>query len=138
MKKLLVCGSRSIIDKKKVFEIITDFIIDNDFEPDLIISGKATGVDSIAADYGKGVGIKVKECPAKWDDLSVPNCRIKTNKFGKKYNSLAGFIRNHEMVDFLGPNDMVLAITTGSSGTQDTIDYAKSKNIQVVEYLWKP
>ena len=43
--KLMVCGSRSITEKAKIFETLNHYLSEQDL---LIISGGAKGVDSIA------------------------------------------------------------------------------------------
>lgn len=70
----------------------------------LVISGGALGVDSMAIDYAKEVGVKWKEYPAEWT----------------KYGKSAGFIRNTTIVE---NSTIVLAFwDRKSSGTADTIE----------------
>jgi hypothetical protein len=58
--------------------------------------------------------------PAKWDDLNVPNTRIKYNKWGKPYNVLAGFNRD---TDIARESDILIACVAKDrkGGTEDTI-----------------
>lgn len=104
--KLLIAGSRSITDKHLVFELIDAFIYDIDEKPTHIISGMASGVDKIAADYAKSRNIELIEKPADWS-------------IGKH----AGFIRNKEMYDIA---DRVLILWDGKSrGTKHTYELCK-------------
>ena len=64
----------------------------------VLISGGAKGADSLGEQYAKEKGYQVERYLAKWNDLSVPNCRVKYNSYGA-YNALAGHNRNQEMLN---------------------------------------
>ena len=105
--KLLICGSRSI-----------DFInLDNYLKPDccnVVIAGGARGIDTIAEKWAKRHGIKTDIYKPEWD----------------KYGKSAGIKRNKIMVDNA---DFVLAFWDNkSSGTLNSIDYAKKKGIPII------
>lgn len=83
---------------------------------DVVISGGARGVDTVAVDTAKALGIPTMVFPAEWD------------KHGKK----AGYMRNELIV---AAADMVVAFHDGTSkGTQHSIDIAKrmGKTCEVV------
>ena len=108
--KLLIAGSRSI----------TDFDLSPHIPPEtsLIISGGASGVDSLAEDFA--------------DKNKLSKLILRPNY--KKYGKAAPLVRNDRMVELA---DFVLIIWDGSSkGTKHTIDYAKTsgKPINVVLY----
>lgn len=106
--KLLVVGSRSITD----FDL-SCFISD---DVDTVISGGASGIDTLAEEY------------ADRHRLSKYIFRPRYDLYGRA----APIRRNEQMVDFC---DAVLVIWDGhSKGTQHTIKYAKSidKPITVV------
>jgi len=115
--KLAIVGSRDVTDYNLVkSEVLKRFDIN---EVDIIVSGGANGVDSLAEQLAKEFNKKMKVFPAKWDDLSHPDARIRTNKYGKKYDANAGHRRNQQIVDFA---DSVIAFRlNNSSGTTDTI-----------------
>jgi hypothetical protein len=115
--RLIIAGSRSILDKELVFSIIKDQIskLENkyNFKINSIISGGAKGIDTFAEDYSKKYNYNFKLYPAYWDT------------FGKK----AGYIRNVEMAKNA---DILLAIWDGKSkGTKHMIDIAKKENLIV-------
>ena len=109
--KLLVIGSRSIIDFDLSAHIPEGV--------DLIISGGAVGIDTLAEDYADTHGIK---------KLII---RPQYSKYGK----IAPLKRNEVMVDSC---DKVLAIWNGKSkGTEYTINYARRKEKTVIEIMVK-
>ena len=99
--KLLIVGSRSIVD----FDL-TPYV---PAEVELIISGGASGVDSLAEAYADAHRISKL--------ILRPNYR----RFGRG----APIRRNREMVEL---SDEVLVIWDGASrGTAETVRYARSK-----------
>lgn len=113
-EKILVCGSRNWKDWDAIDRRISQL------PPSaLIIEGMAPGADSMAAGAARARGhfLASVECaPEHWD------------YFGKR----AGYLRNCAMLD-LEP-DLVLAFSTGSRGTQLTIDEARKRCIPVEVY----
>ncbi len=110
--KILVCGSRDYNNYEKIFLVIEKYMTD-----DLtIISGGATGADSIAKEICTEYDIKYIEYVAEW------------SKYGKR----AGPIRNSRM---LKENpDLVLAFSSRSEltiGTRDTVEKAKRLGIKI-------
>jgi hypothetical protein len=107
--KLLIIGSRKITDfdlSKYVSEDV-----------DLIISGGAKGIDSLAEIYADEHGIKKL--------IIHPQYNL--------YGRAAPIRRNEQMVDVA---DSVLAIWDGcSKGTKYTVDYAEKKNKATVVVL---
>ena len=100
--KLLIAGSRSIAD----FDL-APYISE---ETDLIISGGATGIDSLAEKY------------ADEHKISKLILRPKYHLYGKA----APIKRNECMVDLA---DEILIVWDGvSRGAQSTLKYAKKKN----------
>ena len=59
--------------------------------------------------------------PAKWDDLKVLGAVVRYNKWGKPYNTKAGFIRN---TDIARESDILIACVSKDriGGTEDTIE----------------
>ena len=121
-----VVGSRDITDYDLITRTLSKYNIGH------IVSGGASGVDSLAIDYAKEKGIPYTEHLADWDDLEAQPCVVKYNKRGKPYNALAGHNRNQKIVD---DADFLIAFTHGSSGTRDSIGRARKKGIPI-ETVW--
>lgn len=97
--KLLIAGSRGINNFS-----LAEYV---DKDVDLIVSGGAKGVDTIAEDYADKKGVS----------------KLILRPDYKKYGKAAPLIRNEKMVDIC---DKVLIIWDGRSrGTHHTIDYAQ-------------
>lgn len=128
MNRLAIIGSRTITDYALLKEIFLKYFCD-EYGPKIteIVSGSAAGVDTLGADLAKEFRIKLTEFPAEWDNLNpeVGTVRIK-EKNGRRYNADAGFNRNKLIIDNC---DFVLALTTGSPGTKDSLNYAAKKKI---------
>lgn len=96
--KIAVVGSRSITAVD-----IASYVLD----ADEIVSGRAVGVDSCAAEYAKANGIKLTEFLPQYE----------------RYGRAAPIVRNKEIVDYA---DKIIAFWNGSSkGTLSVIEYAK-------------
>ena len=107
--KVAVIGSRSI----------TNFDISRYIPPDteLIISGGAAGVDTLAERYADSRGIKKLILP--------PDYAL--------YGQSAPLIRDRLIVDNA---DLVIAVWDGeSSGTAYTLSYAKQRGVPVQIYI---
>lgn len=128
--RLGVVGSRTFTDYDLLVDELDKIVM---FCPiEVIISGGASGADSLAQRYAKEFGIKLVVYLAKWNNLSEP-CITKTGPHGT-YNALAGMNRNTKIVE---ASDMIVAFWDGRSrGTLDTIKKAKEmgKDLKVVRF----
>lgn len=122
--RCIIAGSRTITD----YGLICAAIKESGFNIFEVVSGKAKGVDSMGERWAKENGILTKEFPAKWNDLTHPKALLKRNSQGKLYDARAGFRRNQDMADYA---THLIAITTGSSGTEDMIERAKKENLTI-------
>ena len=112
MTTLLVCGSRSITDRKRVFDAIENTLAKH--QVDMILTGGARGVDKIAMEYAME-----KDIPRKAVLPDYP-----------RYGRAAPLIRDDEMVD---QADIILAIWDGNSGgTGYTINSARKAGKPVI------
>ena len=103
-------GSRSI----KALNL-NQYINPNDYAE--IITGEASGVDTIAKNWAKSHHIEYAGFPANW----------------KVHGKSAGMIRNHEMCDFA---DMLISFYDGkSSGTKEAIDYMHKMGKPVILHI---
>lgn len=96
-----------------------------------IITGGARGVDRHAHMEAVRLGWPRHEEKADWEvKPDTPKKHIRYRRDASAYNVMAGFDRNRRMLD-MHP-DLVLAFQWGgSSGTQDTIDEARRRGIEV-------
>lgn len=105
-----VIGSRSI----------TDINLDLFINPDhcgCIVSGEASGIDTLAEQFAKRNKIEFVCYSANW----------------KLYGKKAGAIRNREIVEFA---DIIIAFHDGrSKGTLITLEYCKQMNVPYICHL---
>lgn len=106
--KTIIAGSRTVTD----YELVSAAVAGSGFVITEVVSGMARGVDTLGEDWARIHKIPVKKFPALWQE------------FGKS----AGFIRNAEMGDYA---EALIAVTTGSPGTRNMIDYATKKGLKV-------
>lgn len=130
--KVAVIGSRGFADYE-LMKLYLDRL--HATKPiSLIVSGGATGADSFGAQWADENTVQKLIFKAEWDDLTHPDTRIRTNKFGKQYDANAGFRRNKDIID---NSDIVVAFwDMKSPGTKNSIQYAESlgKKIAVIKY----
>ena len=111
MVRLCVCGGRDYFNRKKVGEVL-DFVARNrDF---ILISGAATGADTLALDWAKTNNVRYEKFPADWT----------------QYGRAAGYIRNREMLNH--GIDILIAFR-GGKGTKNMVDICKAAGVYVVE-----
>lgn len=104
--KVIIAGSRSLTDKKTVWNVIRRAFKETGWIPDLIISGGAEGVDQLGEEWARKKELPIQIIPAKWDE----------------YGKSAGPQRNATMADRA---DALVAVWDGkSSGTKDMISKA--------------
>lgn len=104
----LLCGSRNWTDEFTIAKRVRELP-----EGSIIIHGNASGADNIAEDAAHHNGLHTAIVIPLWN----------------KYGRAAGPKRNHAMLN-LRP-DLVIAFSTGSQGTQTTIDEARRRGIPV-------
>lgn len=116
--KLLVSGSRSIIDSTYITGKLNELVVElGGFNHVTIISGGCpTGADRVAKNFAQLNHVEYVECNAEWD----------------KYGKSAGPRRNKTMVEEC---DILLAFWDETSkGTGGTISYARECSKRVVVY----
>lgn len=117
--RIAIVGSRDFNDYDFLVKTI------NQLFPiiEVIISGGARGVDTLAERYAEDNNIQKEIYLANWPTLT-PGCRIGVNKSGNRYNKDAGHIRNTIIVE---KADAIIAFWDGKSpGTKNTIEKAKA------------
>jgi len=107
--KTIIAGSREVDDLNIVRQAMSDI----NFEPSVIISGTARGVDQLGEMWAEENNIPILRFPANWE------------KFGKS----AGYKRNIEMAKNA---DALVAIWDGvSKGTRHMIDIAVKYKLKI-------
>lgn len=113
-----IVGSRSITSSEYVFSVL-DFYLSRLLEENevVIVSGGAIGIDSLGAQWAEQRKLKT--------EIYLPDY--------KQYGKSATFLRNQQIID---NSDYLIAITTGSNGTADSIKRAVKKNIpiKIIQY----
>ena len=113
MRNVIVAGGREFLDYNKLRNVLSDMLD----ESDVIISGCASGADSLAIKFAQQYGYGSKPFPANWANDG-------------KYQ--AGFIRNSKMVNH---SQVLIAFWDGQSGgTRDVIFKALESKLEVHVY----
>ena len=112
VRRVLVCGGRNYNDKDKMFKYLSDIFAFGGI--DTLITGGASGADSLAHEWGVKNG--------------VPSCVYAAN--WKAYGKSAGPIRNRLMLTHGKPTH-VLAFE-GGKGTRNMISQAQKAGIKVI------
>lgn len=131
--KVIICGGRDFQDYEKLKRAIqqSGFLITE------IVSGGATGADSLGERWAKENNISITRFPSDWNNLKQKGAVIKINKWGKKYNANAGFYRNEEMAQYVSkehPDCRGLIAVEGGAGTADMIKRAKKHELNIYVY----
>ena len=126
--KVVIAGGRDFKDYELLCKVC-DHKLQN-LDNVEIVSGKASGADTLGERYAKERGWPIKEFPAKWNDIEDrPDWQIGTNKFGKKYWKLAGLYRNECMAAY---GNALIAFWDGeSSGTGSMIEFAEKEGLKI-------
>lgn len=99
--KVVVAGSRKIVDEEKVFAILSE----SPFEIDEVVSGHAAGVDRCGEEWAKSKGIQTKIFLPDYNNVPYPK--------------LEPLMRNTRMAHY---GDALIAIWDGkSTGTKHMI-----------------
>lgn len=129
--KVIIAGSRNFTDYKYLKEKC-DYVLQNIKDEIVIVSGKASGADSLGEQYAKDRGYKILEFPADWNDTyDKPRTEI-SFKNNRPYWTKAGIYRNGLMAE---EADALIAFSVGNSrGTANMIKQAKEKGLKVKVY----
>lgn len=131
MQKVIIAGSRNFAR----YDILKNTLNRLFKERFIVVSGCAAGADAMGERYAQEYNYEVEQHPAKWDDLDIEPCFIKTNARGKQYNALAGHNRNLEMLQSVLNNPdggCLVAFWDGESrGTKNMISIATNAGIKV-------
>lgn len=125
----VVFGSRNYTNPDTFDACVQGYIKDHYLTPEntVFVSGRAKGPDSLIIEWCKKNGWRWHECPADWDNITVPGAVVKTNSRGEKYNAVAGFTRNQDMANI---SNHGLGFWDGKShGTKHMVECCCEKKI---------
>lgn len=114
--KIIIAGGRDFNDYPSLKDYVDKIIVNVD-DPE-VVSGTASGADSLGERYALEKGIPVKRFPADWE----------------RYGKSAGYKRNLQMGEYA---DALIAFWDGKSrGTKHMIEIAQrlKLNIRVYKY----
>lgn len=111
--RVIIAGGRYFSDYELLKEKCDEFLQDKTSEEIVIISGHASGADSLGERYAQEKGFKIETYPADWD----------------KYGRAAGPKRNAQMANIA--NALIAFWDGKSKGTKSMINLAKKKGLQV-------
>lgn len=135
---IIIAGSRNVKDYNIVEPIIHECLHNLNITVSSIssiVSGTADGVDLLGEQFALKNNLNISKFPAQWNDLTIKPCKIKYNKFGKPYNTLAGFNRNNDMAMFA--NAAIVIVLNNSSGSINMIKTMQKLNKPVsAKYLY--
>lgn len=103
-----------------------------------IISGMASGADSLAVQFANNYSLKLVGFLVDWDNLEVSPCKIMENSHGR-YNALAGHNRNRAMAEYATSDDnfgvLILFWDGKSKGSKNMKNQAVIFGMKVFEIL---
>lgn len=111
MKRVLVCGGRSFVERELAFAVLNQLHQDETIA--CIIHGEQTGADTLALEWALHASIPHQLFAADW----------------RRYGAAAGPIRNRRMI-VEGKPDLVIAFP-GGPGTADMVKQANLAAIPV-------
>lgn len=91
---VIIAGSRSFTDRTLVHTAVRASGWLHRIQ--LIISGGAAGIDTLAASFATAQAIPLEIVRAEWSNTAVPGAVVKYNARGP-YNAAAGMLRNESM-----------------------------------------
>lgn len=136
MKNVCVAGSRNLfkfVSKQDAINQLIEKLDELGLEHAhqfAIVNGMAAGGDEVGGILcALNPDIAHIQMPAKWDDLEAEPCVIKTGRYGRQYNALAGYNRNAKMREIA---HILIAFWDGKSrGTKEMIDECRKAGIEV-------
>lgn len=114
--RVLICGSRHFNDYDKLKKEVLNALPVGDYIDARVISGHARGADTLGERLAEDMGWGLDIFPADWET------------YGKR----AGPIRNAQMLREGKPDVVIAFRAPNSRGTQNMIDQARKKNIEVI------
>lgn len=119
MRKIIIAGGRDFTDYNLLKEEVRKFMERESIEHPEIVSGKASGADSLGERFAKEFSYGIREFPANW----------------KTYGKAAGHVRNEQMAKY---GDACIVFWDGQSrGTRNMISLAKEYGLPLEVVFYK-
>lgn len=113
--RTIIAGCRDFTSQEFI-KIIDDAVKESKFHINEVLSGCATGIDTLAIQWARMNGIPINKFPALW-------------KADGRYDPYAGHKRNEEMAKNA---DALIAVWDGvSRGTKDMIRRAENHKLEI-------
>jgi hypothetical protein len=107
--RTIIAGSRAITN----YHAVAEAVVESGFKISEVVSGTASGVDTLGELWATQNAIPIKRFPANWE------------AFGPR----AGMLRNQRMADYA---NALIAVHDGESpGTANMINEARKRGLQV-------
>jgi hypothetical protein len=113
MIKVIIAGGRKFNDYKLLETSMDKLLVNYDWDQVEIVSGKASGADTLGERYANSRGMSIKEFPADWEN----------------YGNYAGPIRNALMADYA--THCAVFWDGYSRGSANMINVAKAAGLKV-------
>lgn len=126
--RIIIAGGRKFNDYDLVKKSLHQLLSSDKYTIDEIVSGKASGADTLGETFAKENNITIKEFPSDWTDMSEP-CVKKKRRDGTFYNALAGIKRNEDMAKYA--NACICFWDGKSTGTKSMISLAKKYKLKL-------
>jgi YspA, cpYpsA-related SLOG family len=94
----------------------------------LIITGGATGADTLAHNWATSHGLQTLVKKANWEDITREGAVIRKRRDGSLYDALAGHHRNQLM---LNEKPNVVIAFKGGTGTEQMITISRKAGVPV-------
>jgi len=131
--KVIIAGTRSFNDYEFLKQKC-DYYLKNE-DNIVIVSGKASGADSLGEQYAQEKKYKIKEFPADWSNLDLKPSIIRKRSDGTTYNAYAGIHRNEEMAKYA--DALILFYDGKSKGSKAMLELAKKYNLKIKVVLYE-
>ena len=118
MRRVIIAGGRDFDDNDFLMEVMAD-LYEGVFDPKIeVVSGGATGADTLGAEWAAIWSLPVRTFPADWE----------------AYGKAAGPVRNQQMAEYA---DVLVAFWDGKSrGTRSMIQIALNEGLEVHVYRY--
>ena len=118
-RRWIIAGSRYFSDKDYAFSALDNYASSHGY-PDEVVSGTASGADTLGELWANLHNIPIRRFPPDW----------------KTYGRRAGPIRNGRMAEYAGENGTLFLFWDGNSaGSRSMFKEAEKRGVPVVQFI---